>query len=412
MRRQQPPPMSATAVPTAEDMFRIWRADRRVQDASARQYIRWIKWFRFYAARHGLDERAELTLEGARRFGLWYAQHRHIDLKQLDDKARTALHALSRVYHMMGLNPPTWRIPQPPSPPVSGVLQEYADHLLHHRGSPAVTVQRRLDHVGRLLEHLAENGKTWLTMQLTDIDDFLIGCAQRFTRSTVADIAGSVRSFSRFLLATGRISIALADSVISPAQQRFEGPRRALAWEDVQRLLRAVDTSTPWGLRDYALLLTMSTYGLGAGEAIRLQFQDIDWTAATIRVIRPKTRVAFTLPMLSAVAEALALYLYNGRPRNTPTKHVFIQMMTPFGPLSGSSPVRHIIVKYAKAAGLNAPYLGSHVLRHSNAARQIDLGIRPQVLSDLLGHRDSESISAYVRIATETLRDISLPVPT
>jgi integrase/recombinase XerD len=87
-------------------------------------------------------------------------------------------------------------------------------------------------------------------------------------------------------------------------------------------------------------------------------------------------------------------------------------MMTPFGPLSGSSPVRHIIVKYAKAAGLNAPYLGSHVLRHSNAARQIDLGIRPQVLSDLLGHRDSESISAYVRIATETLRDISLPVPT
>ena len=51
-------------------------------------------------------------------------------------------------------------------------------------------------------------------------------------------------------------------------------------------------------------------------------------------------------------------------------------------------------------------------LRFSNAARQIDLGIRPRVLSDLLGHRDSESISAYVRIATETLRDISLPVPT
>jgi hypothetical protein len=40
------------------------------------------------------------------------------------------------------------------------------------------------------------------------------------------------------------------------------------------------------------------------------------------------------------------------------------------------------------------------------------LGIHPRVLSDLLGHRDSESISAYVRIATETLRDISLPVPT
>jgi site-specific recombinase XerD len=86
-------------------------------------------------------------------------------------------------------------------------------------------------------------------------------------------------------------------------------------------------------------------------------------------------------------------------------------MKTPFGPLSASGPIRHIIAKHAKAAGITAPYLGAHVLRHSNAARQVDLGIRPRILSDLLGHRDSESISAYVRIATETLRDVSLPVP-
>jgi integrase/recombinase XerD len=403
--------MSATAVPTVEDMFRVWRADRCVRDASARNYIRWIKWFRFYVDQLGLDERAELTVDGARRFALWYAQHRHIDLKRLDN-ARPALRALSRVYRMMGLNPPPWRVPQPPSPHASALLQEYADHLVRHRGNPAVTVRKRLDHVGRLLEHLAGNGKTWRTMALTDIDGFLMECAQRFARSSVADRAGSIRSFSRFLLVTGRISIALADSVIAPAQLKFERSHRALPWEDVRRLLRAVDKSAAGGLRDYALLLMMSTYGLGAGEAIRLKFEDIDWVAATIKLVRPKTGVAFTLPMLSAVAEALAIYLRDGRPRNTPTRHVFIQMKTPFGPLTCSSPVRHILIKHAKVAGLNAPYLGSHVLRFSNAARQVDLGIHPRVLSDLLGHRDSESISAYVRIATETLRDISLPVPT
>jgi hypothetical protein len=57
---------------------------------------------------------SELTVEGARRFALWYAQHRHVDSTQLD-KARTALHALSRVYRTMGLNPPTWHVLQPPS---------------------------------------------------------------------------------------------------------------------------------------------------------------------------------------------------------------------------------------------------------------------------------------------------------
>jgi hypothetical protein len=33
------------------------------------------------------------------------------------------------------------------------------------------------------------------------------------------------------------------------------------------------------------------------------------------------------------------------------------------------------------------------------------------VLTELLGHRDSQSLSAYVRIATQSLRDVSLPVP-
>jgi integrase len=156
----------------------------------------------------------------------------------------------------------------------------------------------------------------------------------------------------------------------------------------------------------------MSTYGFGAGELIRLQMQDIDWNAGTLKIVRPKTQAAFTLPLLPAVARALARYLRDGRPRSTPTRHVFVQMKMPFGPLSASSAIRHIIIKHAKVAGIDAPYLGSHVLRHANAARQLDVGTRARVLSELLGHRDTESVSAYVHIAAESLRDVSLPVPT
>jgi integrase/recombinase XerD len=402
---------AAEVSPSAEDMLRIWRADRCVQDSSAGLYLQWIKRFRAHCAQHGLDERAELTLSGAQRFIASYARLRGLDARRLGG-ARTALYALSRVYQVMGLKPPAWQPLQPVPPPATTLLREYTDYLARHRGNPETTVRSKLNDIGKLSEHLAGIGKTWGTMALTDIDAFLIGCAERYGRSTVAGIAGSVRSFARFLFATGRISIELAESVVSPIQPKLERPRRALPWEDVQRLLRSVDTSSPRGLRDHALLLMMSTYGLGAGEVIRLQLQDIDWNAATLNVARPKTGVAFTLPLLPAVAKALAFYLRDGRPLNIPHRHVFVRMKMPFSPLSASSAVRHILVKHAKAAGLNAPYLGSHVLRHSNAARQVDLGIHPRVLSDLLGHRDPESISAYVRIATETLRDVSLPVPT
>ena len=143
----------------------------------------------------------------------------------------------------------------------------------------------------------------------------------------------------------------------------------------------------------------------------RLQLQDIDWSAGTLQVLRPKTGVNFVLPWLAPVAKVLAKYLRQGRPPHTPTRHLFVQMKVPFCAITSASAVRHIIVKHAKVAGIQAPYLGSHVLRHSNAARQIDVGTQARVLSDILGHRDSESVSAYVRIATQTLREVSLPVP-
>jgi site-specific recombinase XerD len=400
-----------TAIPTITDLLRVWRADRCVQESSADVYLQWIRRFRGYCAQRQLDERAELTQERARRFIDWYAGSRQLDAGRLSG-ASTALHALNRVYQVMGLNPPTWRVEQRVQASADELLQAYADHLARHRGNPEVTVRKKLEHVGKVLQHLARHDKTWRTMTLPDIDEFLIECSSRYARSTTADIAGCVRSFAGFLLATGRISVDLAGSVISPVQPKYERPRRALPWEDVQRLLQAVDTSCACGLRDHALLLLMCTYGFGAGEVIGLQLQDIDWNAGTLQATRPKTGVSFTLPLLPAVAKVLARYLRHGRPPHTPTRHVFVQMKTPFSPLGSSSAVRHVLIKHARVAGIKAAYLGSHVLRHSNAARQIDTGIRPRVLSDLLGHRDPESVSAYVRIATESLREISLPVPT
>jgi site-specific recombinase XerD len=403
-------PRLAGETPTIDDILRVWRADRSLQESSVGLYLQWIRRFRAYCLQLNLEERRELTFDGVRRFAAWYARRRHLHPDRLSG-VRSALYSLARVYQVMGVSMPVWQPAQPVHPPATALMRAFAEHLSSRCGNPEITVSRKLDHVGKLVAHLASRGKTWRAMKLSDIDEFVVACSQRYARSTVADIASSIRSFARFLFATGRISVDLAASVMSPVQRRYERPRRALPWEDVQRLLRSIDTSTAKGLRDHALLLMMSTYGFGAGEVIRLRLEHIDWNGATLTVERPKTGITFTLPLVPAVAKALARYLRNGRPPATPTKHLFVQMKMPFHPLSASSAVRHILVKHAKIAGLEAPYLGSHVLHHSNASRHIDLGTRPRVLSDLLGHRDPESISAYVRIATRSLRDVSLPVP-
>ncbi|WP_454693454.1 site-specific integrase [Achromobacter aegrifaciens] len=388
----------------------MWRADRCISASSAQQYLQWINRFRRYCHVLGLDEADELTRDGVKRFQTWYSHSRGIPTTHLG-LASSSMHSLHRVYEVFGAPVPPWMPTERHPLPVTAVLRDYDAHLRQHRGNPEVTIRKKLDHVDKLLKHLSRSGKSWRQLSLPDIDAFLIGCAGRYARSTTADIASTVRSFARFLLFSGRTRVDLANAVISPVQPRFERPRRALPWEDVQRLLRAVDTRTARGLRDHALLLMMSTYGLGAGEVIGLQLQHIDWKAGTLQMSRPKTGVNFVLPLLPPVAKVLARYLRHGRPPHTPTRHVFVQMKVPFGAFTASSAVRHIIIKHAAIAGIQAPYLGSHVLRHSNAARQLDVGTQARVLSDLLGHRDPESVSAYVRIATKSLREVSLPVP-
>jgi site-specific recombinase XerD len=410
MATQFDEPPHAERPPTAQAILQAWRADRSISESSAKQYLGWISRFRRYCAQLGLSEVDELTYAGVRRFETWRTRPR----VSKDDRvghASPPLHALRRVYEVMGVPVAPWKPVRRRAPPASSVLRDYAVDLAQHRGNPEATVHKKLDHIGKLLDHLAASGKCWRQMRLHDIDSFLIQCAHGYSRATTADVASTVRSFARFLLASGRINVDLADAVISPVQPRFERPRRDWPWEDVQRLLRAVDTSTPRGLRDHALLLMMSTYGLGAGEVIRLQLEDIDWNAGMLKVTRPKTGVHFVLPLLPGVGKVLARYLRHGRPPQTATRHVFVQMMVPFGALTASSAVRHILVTHAKVAGIQAAYLGTHVLRHTNAARQLDVGTQARVLSELLGHRDAQSLSAYVRIATQPLREVSLPVP-
>jgi integrase/recombinase XerD len=41
----------------------------------------------------------------------------------------------------------------------------------------------------------------------------------------------------------------------------------------------------------------------------------------------------------------------------------------------------------------------------------MELGTRTKVIGDILGHRDLESTSAYLRVATAQLRQVALQVP-
>jgi integrase len=177
-----------------------------------------------------------------------------------------------------------------------------------------------------------------------------------------------------------------------------------------RRILRAIPRDRSVGRRDYAMFLLMAAYGLGAGEIVGLRLDDIDWRAGVLRARRPKTAVPIELPLLPAVARALASYLQRDRSRTTSTRMLFVTMGLPQRALTGSV-LRHQARTYAARAGVTVAPLGAHVFRHSHATRQIDTGAPAKVVGDILGHRRPPSISAHVRLALRRLRGVGLPVP-
>ena len=184
---------------------------------------------------------------------------------------------------------------------------------------------------------------------------------------------------------------------MAPRYRIDEHPPRTLPWRDVQKILHSISRSKAPGKRDFAIMLLLATYGLGAAEVLALRLDDLDWQAGILRARRPKTNVPIELPLLPAVAKALAAYLRKERPPAKSVKHLFLRKKMPYKPITSGA-----------SHGRPAEF---HIFRHSHAAWQVDAGANIKVVSDILGHRSSSSTSIYVRVALRRLRTVALSVP-
>jgi integrase/recombinase XerD len=375
-------------------------------------YLGWVRRFRAYCLRRELIEADELSLVGVRRFTSTYAGPR-LKGKRLTrrtcDSAHNAIHSWACALRALAETLPAWDS-DPAIRALPPLLNEYREYRRVHNGVAESTLVRDLDVAQRFHQHLTDKRRTIRTPRLVDLDTFVQELSSRMSTPTVADDCSSLRSFLRFLQATGRVDADLAKSVVAPRIRKEARPPRILAWQDVKRILRSIGRSEPPGKRDFAILLLLATYGFGAAEVLGLRLQDVDWTAGILRARRPKTKVSIELPLLPPVARALTAYLRWERPPAQGTPHLFLRMNMPYQPMT-SGAIRHRIRHYASQAGVAADMIGAHAFRHSHASRQVDSGANLKVVSEILGHRSSSSTSVYVRVAIKRLRGVGLPVP-
>ena len=223
-------------------------------------------------------------------------------------------------------------------------------------------------------------------------------------------MASSIRSFLRFLLLHGLIHRDLAAAVPSFANWRLSSLPTSIGRADLEKLIRAVDTSTPIGKRDLAVLLCMTELGLRAADVAALRQDGVDLAAGILCFQRPKQREQVELPMPRRLAAAIRLYLRQGRPA-CPSASLFVVHRAPVGGSLKPIGIRDIVIRRAAQAGLGDRIRGTHVIRHTLATELINAGASLKEIADLLGHRSIDTTSIYAKVDLRSLAGVALPWP-
>jgi site-specific recombinase XerD len=261
------------------------------------------------------------------------------------------------------------------------LLDGYDSWMRELRGLAETTRGERVNDAKRMLDALGDRSDpdVLTSLEVHDIDAYVHARSAGLRRSSIKHITGSLRIFLRYLYGIGATARDLSSSVTGPTMYAYEGIPSALRPEDVVKVLAVTRQDiTAAGIRDYAILQLLATYGLRAGEVTALRLNDIDWKADVLHVRHTKTGAHSCLPLLPEPGEALLSYLEHARPP-TALREVFLRLRAPHRAFANGSSLYSMVRARLNAANVTMPgKKGPHTFRHARAVSLLRAAVPPK----------------------------------
>jgi site-specific recombinase XerD len=287
------------------------------------------------------------------------------------------------------------------------LVTAFRSWLQAHRGASKSTVRLYARDAAELVKELGEGIGTWT---VGAVRGFVIDRAARCGIATTQKRITSLRSFLRFLNASGQSSSDLADAVPAVASWRLARLPRHLSEDELARLIATCDDpAAPSRVRDRAILLLLARLGLRAGDVAQLRLGDIDWRGGTL-LVAGKGRYQVRLPLPQDVGDALLAYM-DGRPKTESSDRVFLRSIAPVGPFKSGDGVSSVVEHALRRAGITSPAKGAHLLRHTAATQMLRNGVPLDQIGLVLRHRSLDMTAYYAKVDKSLLRGIAQPWP-
>lgn len=282
------------------------------------------------------------------------------------------------------------------------ILTKYYSYLKFERNFTDNSVMAYMSDIGKLQRFAVEKGKTLLTLEQYDIEEFI---------SELSDLGIEASSQKRILVgARSFYKFALLDRLAeNDPTELIESPKLGehlpvvLSVEEVDRIISAADPSTCDGQRNRAILETLYSCGLRVSELIELRLSNIYADEGYISVFgkgRKQRIVPIAESALREIRNSLA-FRYELDVKHGFEDYVFLNR---FGRKLSRIMVFNIVKRYCAEAGI-AKEVSPHTFRHTFATHLLEGGANLRAIQMMLGHEQISTTEIYTKVDKQMLRE-------
>lgn len=291
--------------------------------------------------------------------------------------------------------------------PYRTYLDKYVEFLVSEECKDS-TIKGQKPIVKHFLTYVASLGyKDIQSLTPEDVVDYIPVLAKNYQR--VDSALSILRKFGAFLYDAELTSIQL-DKAFAVQVPIFKKIHFGFTSEETNRILAKIDRSTKCGKRDYAILMLAIHTGLRGVDVLTLTYDNIDWNRRGLHLIQSKTGHELTLPVPISVLNAMADYILNARPESSEKSIIFLRDRRPYTSLKTWS-AHSIVKRRAARAGVKwdvSEWKGFHSFRRGIANRMLDAEVPLEMITEVLGHTNTDSAKPYIAVHQSGLNDCAL----
>ena len=280
----------------------------------------------------------------------------------------------------------------------------FKSYLQLEKSLSAHSVQAYLHDI-ELLTQFLQSQNTMVNpadVTLQHLQDFLKHIAELgMSSSSQARIISGIKAFYKYALIEN-IS-TLNPSVLLDAPKLKISLPDVLHFDEIEKILAAIDLSTPEGTRNKAIIETLYSCGLRVTELVELRISQLFLETGFIRVIGKGNKQRL-VPIGGDAIKYINLYRENIRV-HIPVKpgnedYLFLNRR---GTKLSRIMIFLIIKELVHKAGIKKT-ISPHTFRHSFASHLVEGGADLRAVQEMLGHESITTTEIYTHLDREFLR--------